>query len=159
MALHTTSGPAEGVRATVTPVTTFSYVPPSAAKTAEASFALTPHPSPTATVAPTATVVGAKVSFTTVQQILVGNCAGCHPPVLGMNLSTGHVLSSVINVPSREFPSMLRIKPGDPNHSYLYLKVAETKPPVGVRMPRDGLPLTNDEIATLRAWIEQGAHP
>ena len=134
-----------------------AYVPPSAAKTVQAQFARTPHPTPTATVVPTVTPVGAKVSFAAVQQILTGNCAGCHPPNQGLDLTTGHVYANIVNVKSREAPSLLRIKPGDPANSYLYQKVTQLRPRVGVRMPKDGQPLTADEVTTLRVWIEQGA--
>lgn len=134
-----------------------AYVPPSAAKTVEARFALTPHPSPTATVVPTATPAGARVAFASVQQILAGNCAGCHPPLQGMDLTAGRVYASIVNVKSREAPSLMRVKPGDPTDSYLYQKVTQSKPLAGVRMPKGGPPLTSDETTTLRAWIEQGA--
>jgi hypothetical protein len=134
-----------------------AYVPPSAAKTVEAKFAQTPHPTPTQTVVPSVTPVGAKVSFAAVQQLLTGNCAGCHPPNQGMDLTTGHVFANIVNVKSHEVPSLLRVKPGDPTNSYLYQKVTQAKPMVGVRMPKDGQPLTADEITTLRVWIEQGA--
>lgn len=159
--VHEVSGSSLGratIRPTATAVTTFSYVPPAAAKTAEAVFAQTPHPSPTPTVAPTATPRGATVAFRTVEQILTGNCAGCHPPLEGMNLLPGQVYASIVNVPSREVPRLVRVKPGDPAESYLYLKISETRPPVGARMPRSGPPLTNDEITTIQAWIAQGAH-
>jgi hypothetical protein len=134
-----------------------AYVPPSAAKTVEAQFALTPHPTPTQTVVPTVTPAGARVSFAAVQQLLTGNCAGCHPPNQGMDLTTGHVYANIVNVKSREVPSLLRVKPGDPTDSYLYQKVTQARPMVGVRMPKDGQPLTADEITTLRVWIAQGA--
>ncbi|HEV7215333.1 MAG TPA: hypothetical protein VGP33_09435, partial [Chloroflexota bacterium] len=108
-------------------------------------------------VVPTVTPVGAKVSFAAVQVILTGNCAGCHPPNQGMDLTTGHVYANIVNIQSNEVPSLLRIKPGDATNSYLYQKVTLTRPKVGVRMPKDGQPLTADEITTLRVWIEQGA--
>jgi hypothetical protein len=135
-----------------------AYVPPSAARTAEARFAQTPHPTPTATVVPSVTPVGARVSFAAVQQLLTGNCAGCHPPNQNLDLTAGHVFANIVNVKSREVPSLLRVKPGDPAKSYLYQKVTQARPMVGVRMPKDGQPLTADEITTLRVWIEQGAN-
>jgi hypothetical protein len=153
--------PPEAGAPTVGPTATAAaipYVPPSAAKTAEATFALTPHPTPTATVVPTATPVGAAVPFAAVEKLLVGNCAGCHPPNQGLDLTAGHVYASIVNVPTREDPSLLRVKPGDPAASYLYLKVSLAKPPRGARMPLAGPPLSSDELTTLRAWIQQGAH-
>lgn len=148
------------VSTTVLPTPTaaqVAYVPPSAARTVEAQFALTPHPTQTATVVPTVTPSGAKVAFAAVQQILTGNCAGCHPPNQAMDLTTGHVFASIVNVKSREAPTLMRVKPGDPANSYLYQKVTQAKPMVGVRMPKDGASLTADEITTLRVWIEQRA--
>ena len=133
------------------------YVPPSAAQTAQASFALTPHPTATATVIPTPTAIGAAVAFAAVERILVGNCAGCHPPNQNMNLMAGHVYASIVNVPSMELPSLMRVKPGDPAASYLYRKVSEAEPPVGARMPRNAPPLSADELTALRVWIQQGA--
>lgn len=92
-----------------------------------------------------------------VEKLLVGNCAGCHPPNQGLDLTAGHVYANLVNVPSREDPSLMRVKPGDPAASYLYLKVTTTRPPRGARMPLGGPPLSNDELTTLRAWIAQGA--
>jgi mono/diheme cytochrome c family protein len=133
------------------------YVPPSAAQTVQALFALTPHPTPTATIVPSPTPFGATVPFAAVEKILVGNCAGCHPPNQGMNLTAGHAYASIVNVRSQEVPSLVRVKPGDPAASYLYQKVSQARPAVGVRMPKDEPPLTPDELTALRAWIEQGA--
>ncbi len=152
-----TSQSAADVQAATPTAAQVAYVPPSAARTVEAQFALTPHPTPTATVVPTVTPVGARVSFAAVQQLLTGNCAGCHPPNQGMNLTSGQVYANIVNVKSHEVPSLMRVKPGDPANSYLYQKVTQPRPMVGVRMPKDGQPLTVDEITTLRVWIEQGA--
>lgn len=134
-----------------------AYLPPSAALTAGAIFALTPHPTPTASPVPTATVVGAQVSFATVQQLLTGYCSGCHPPNQGMNLTAGQVYANIVNVRSQEDSALLRVHPGDPSASYLYLKVSESRPPIGGQMPLNGGPLTNDQLTTLRVWILQGA--
>ncbi len=134
-----------------------TYLPPSAALTAGAIFMLTPHPTPTASPVPTATVVGAQVSFATVQQLLTGYCSGCHPPNQGMNLLAGQVYANIVNVRSQEDPALMRVRPGDPASSYLYLKVSESRPPVGGQMPLEGSPLTNDQLTTLRVWIQQGA--
>ena len=148
--------PAPGGRPTATAVAV-PFVGPEVARTVGARFALTPHPTATATVVPTATPQGAPVAFAAVEKLLSGNCAGCHPPNQGLDLTAGHVYANIVNVPSREVPSLVRVKPGDPADSYLYQKVTQAKPKVGGRMPLDGAPLSGDEIATLRAWIAQGA--
>ena len=143
-------------RATPTAVTV-PYVPPSAAGTAGALFQLTPHPTATATAVPSPTPSRAPVAFASVQRILIGRCAGCHPPAQGLDLTAGHAYASIVDVPSREVPGLPRVKPGDPAKSYLYQKVAEARPRVGERMPRESPPLSADELTALRAWIEQGA--
>ena len=150
------TGAAPNARPTATAVAV-PFVPPSAARTVEASFQLTPHPTPTVTAVPSATPVGAPVAFAVVEKLLTGNCAGCHPPNQGLDLTTGHVYASIVNMPSREVPGLARVKPGDPANSYLYQKVKMAKPPIGGRMPLESPPLTSDELTSLRAWIAQGA--
>jgi len=50
---------------------------------------------------------------------------GCHGGgVAGLGLHTNAEFDAMINVASVEMPSMLRVRPGDPEHSYVYLKVA-----------------------------------
>lgn len=48
------------------------------------------------------------------------------------------------------------IVPGNANTSNLYLKVTAS-PPFGSRMPLSGTPLTDDQINSIRDWINQGA--
>jgi len=49
----------------------------------------------------------------------------CHGSSAGnMGLTPGHEFEAMINVVSSENPPMLRVKPGDPEQSYVYLKVA-----------------------------------
>ena len=45
------------------------------------------------------------------------------------------------------------VQPGRPNDSLLIHTITGDKP----RMPKTGAPLTTDQVATLRLWIEQGA--
>jgi hypothetical protein len=55
---------------------------------------------------------------------------------------------------------MNQIEPGDPDKSYLLRKVSGTQLDAGGtggRMPLGRPPLSADELATLRRWIEQGA--
>jgi hypothetical protein len=104
------------------------------------------------------------VSFAeNVQPIFSQHCAvvGCHvpgnPPV-GQVLSAGFAYVNIVNVQSREVPSDERVAPGDLAHSYLYQKITAQQS-VGSYMPP---PSTNDvlmasEIATIKAWILQGA--
>jgi len=50
---------------------------------------------------------------------------GCHGSAAGgMGLHTSAEFGTMIDVPSTELPTMLRVRPGDPEQSYVYLKVA-----------------------------------
>jgi hypothetical protein len=56
------------------------------------------------------------------------------------------------------------VTPNDPDHSYLVHKVADATPCDGMKMPRPfevipPAPLTDAELATIRAWINAGAPP
>ncbi len=116
--------------------------------------------------APPVPVPGPSVTLSGhVQPILSTNCAlsGCHAgstPVLGQDLSVGRTFSSVVEVPSLEVPSLRRVRPFLPDSSYLVHKIQGTQASVGGsgdRMPLSGGPLTEDEIAVIRAWIAGGA--
>ena len=50
----------------------------------------------------------------------------------------------------------LLIDPNDPGASYLIEKLGPN-PTCGVRMPYNGSPLSDDEIACIEAWVEQVA--
>jgi mono/diheme cytochrome c family protein len=55
--------------------------------------------------------------------------------------------------------SVSRSEPGSPEKSYLYHKITGTQDEVGgsgERMPKGGQ-LSDAEIATIRAWIAEGA--
>jgi hypothetical protein len=75
----------------------------------------------------TAEVSGATdVSFSEqIQTTLSSDCgvAGCHTPgnpPLGLVLTPGFSYGYLVHVPSREFPSELRVNPGNPSISFLY---------------------------------------
>lgn len=100
-----------------------------------------------------------------VQPIFSANCAfsGCHAgssPALGQNLSAGQTHASVVDVAAQEVPALKRVQPFFPDSSYLVHKIQGTQGSVGGsggRMPLGGAPLSNEEIATIRAWITAGA--
>jgi len=96
--------------------------------------------------------------------ILSKNCAlsGCHfggssslPGV--MDLREGRAFSNLVGVRSIERPDLVRIAPGDPDNSYLMLKITGAAGIVGARMPLGRSPLSDANIQTIRAWIEAGA--
>ena len=90
----------------------------------------------------------AKVDFATdVQPILRANCVECHGPQkqrAGMRLDRK---SSVMKFSSR------RVVPGSSANSFLYHRIIGE---YGQQMPPDGA-LKPDQIAIIKAWIEQGA--
>lgn len=110
----------------------------------------------------TSTSVGIDYA-TQVQPIFDSNCS-CHLTFIapqGVVLQAGASYDSLVNLPSVESPSLLLVKPGDPDNSYLVIKIDNNVPDVnsrrvGDRMPR-GLPLKASEIEIIRQWIEEGA--
>jgi hypothetical protein len=91
-----------------------------------------------------------------VQPIFSSRCAlpACHvqpSPQASMNLSAGFSYSNIVNVPAIVFGPGVRVTPGDPDASILYLLVS-----TGV-MPAEGGPLTATQIETIRQWIADGA--
>jgi hypothetical protein len=108
-----------------------------------------PPPDPTAT-------------FTRVQaEIFTPTCAaiGCHDPLgrqEGMVLKAGQAYANIVNRPSVENPSLLRISPNDPTNSYMYRKITGAGI-TGVRMPQGQAPLTDAQINLIRDWIRRGA--
>jgi hypothetical protein len=105
-------------------------------------------------VAPTLTQLQADI-FTPI-------CSVCHTGVGAslpgsQNLTAGHSYSSIVNVSSIEVPTMKRIVPGDPDSSYLVLKIQGSEGIVGVQMPASGGPHTQAQIDEVRAWVAAGA--
>ena len=107
---------------------------------------------------------GASADFQAIQDnVFTPICAQCHAGAgapEGMQLSAGVSYGMIVNVPSQEQPSLLRIKPGDPDNSYLVQKI-EGRAAVGAQMP-DGCPATQPcldqaTIDQIRAWVGEGA--
>jgi hypothetical protein len=105
---------------------------------------------------------GGEAIFSAVQQqIFTQSCAfsGCHggdSPAEGLSLMAGDSYDDIVNVRSNQ-SSLDRIEPGDPDNSYLYLKVTGDNSISGSRMPRGGAALSQDLLDLLRDWIERGA--
>jgi hypothetical protein len=101
--------------------------------------------------------------FTTdVQPIFNGNCAfsNCHGFSAGLTLTPSVSYSRLVNVRSTQ-SSLFRVAPGDPDNSFLYIKIAGCPGPrcVGTRMPSGRPPLAEVHIQTIRDWIAAGALP
>jgi len=99
-----------------------------------------------------------------VQPILTASCAvsGCHAgasPAQGMNLSSGQAYANIVNVPSIE-SSLMRVKPSEPDSSYLVHKIQGTQGTVGGsggQMPLGRTALSQAQIDVIRQWITDGA--
>jgi mono/diheme cytochrome c family protein len=100
-----------------------------------------------------------------VQPIFTANCAtsSCHigaTAPAGMDLSQGQAYANIVNVASAELTTMLRVDPGQPDSSYLVHKIQGTHLTVGgirARMPLNKPPLSDQDIARVRAWVSAGA--
>jgi methionine-rich copper-binding protein CopC len=88
-------------------------------------------------------------------------CSVCHAggaAPQGLRLDATNSYSLLVGVPSTEVPSILRVKPGDPDNSYVIQKL-EGHAAVGAQMPFGGPPLPAATIAVIRQWITDGAQP
>lgn len=87
---------------------------------------------------------------TEVHPILAARCAPCHSgaqPAAGLSItSRASLLAGGTHGPA--------IEPGNSSGSLLMLKVTGQR---GAVMPASGAPLSGDQIAALRAWIDAGA--
>lgn len=91
----------------------------------------------------------AKVDFARdVQPLFKQNCVGCHGPSQQMNGLRLDRRSSVLK------PGLRRVVPGSSANSFLYHRVAGAE--FGLQMPPTGA-LKPEQIAILKAWIDQGA--
>jgi hypothetical protein len=109
-------------------------------------------------VAPPAgpTVVPDSVSFKDhIQPIFSARCAvsGCHVspnPRAGLILTKGVAYANIVNVPATAFNG-IRVTPGDPENSILYLLVKSGQ------MPARGARLTTVQVQTIQKWIVNNA--
>jgi hypothetical protein len=89
-------------------------------------------------------------------------CSKCHIGAgapEGLQLDAAHSYALLVGVPSTEQPNVLRIKPGDPDNSYLVQKIEGAPSISGVRMPFGGPYLPQSTIDVIRTWVTNGALP
>ncbi|OWK36433.1 PSD1 and planctomycete cytochrome C domain-containing protein [Fimbriiglobus ruber] len=86
-----------------------------------------------------------------VKPILRARCYSCH----GALQQKGKLRVDSGDLLRKGGVSGPAVRPDTPGLSQLLLRVAEKDPEE--RMPPEGQPLTDKEIATLKAWVEQGA--
>ncbi len=85
-------------------------------------------------------------------------CAACHsPPAPAALLNLSY--AALVNVPATvDCPGMLRVKPGDPDNSVLFLSLAGSS--CGARMPQGNVTYYDQnpaKLALIRSWIQAGA--
>ncbi len=98
-----------------------------------------------------------------VAPILAANCGGCHSPEeaqAGLVLTGDDVYARLLE-PSTQLTDMPLITPGDPEASYLYLKLIGDDRILGYSMPYNPLTgegrLTEAELGDILTWITNGA--
>ena len=105
---------------------------------------------------------GITADFKSIQDnVFTPICTVCHAggaAPQGLRLDSANSYNLLVNVPSNEVPSLMRIKPGDPDNSYLVQKI-EGHAAVGGQMPLGGPPLSAEQIAAIRQWVTDGAQP
>jgi len=98
--------------------------------------------------------------FASIQEhVFTPICTACHAGAnapQGLRLDSANSYDLLVGIPSNEASSVLRVKPGDPDHSYLIQKL-EGRASVGARMPFGGPYLDQATIDVIRQWITDGA--
>lgn len=96
-------------------------------------------------------------------QIFTPSCGpGCHEigGIAPMALDTEEAsFMNLVGSVSVELPPLLRVRPGEPEESYLVWKVDGRDEIVGGQMPLFGTPLTQEEVDAIVGWIANGAKP
>lgn len=102
-----------------------------------------------------------EATFSSIQaRIFSPICTQCHggaAPPLGFSLEANVSYANLVNVPSLEVEGYMRVKPGQPDSSYIVLKVEGAEGIEGERMPRGLSRLAAEEIQAIRDWIAAGA--
>ncbi len=96
------------------------------------------------------------------KQLFQGNnCSRCHQgasPAAQLDLTTENAYSHIVNVPAHKQPDMMRIAPGDAEHSFLYKVI--TDPSVQLSYSHTGLftdPVPQAFQQIMKSWIDSGA--
>jgi len=87
-------------------------------------------------------------------------CSQCHIGAgapEGLQLDAAHSYNLLVGVPSAEQPNLLRVKPGDPDNSYMVHKIEGLSGITGGQMPLGETPLPQATIDAIRQWITNGA--
>ena len=104
------------------------------------------------------------MSFETSVQPFINMACNCHqsdPLMAPFSLKQGAAYSAIVNVPSGQLSTMMLVKPGSTQESYLWHKVNGTFLDVGgsgMIMPST-IPLNETEKKIFEQWILAGAAP
>jgi hypothetical protein len=100
-------------------------------------------------------------------RIFAPNCtfSSCHSAfgqAAHLVLVRGRSRASLVDQPSDKPEALeeglLRVKPGDPDHSFLVMKLRDPlAAKYGDRMPQHQAPLENSDLAAITEWIRLGA--
>lgn len=103
--------------------------------------------------------VGMRATFAAIQDsVFTPTCAvpACHGGSQRPNLQEGAAYANTVNIPNLN-GDFNYIMPGDPDNSYLYMKLTGDSRISGDRMPYQGIPLTQAVLDSIRLWIANGA--
>jgi hypothetical protein len=87
-------------------------------------------------------------------------CVPCHSGASapkGLMLDATNSYNLLVGHPSTEVPSLDRVKPDDPDNSYIIIKLQDGAGIVGSQMPLGETPLPQATIDVIRQWITNGA--
>lgn len=97
-------------------------------------------------------------------EVIVPTCAQafCHepnPPAAPMTLSAEEAYGELVGTASSQVPGLLRVKPGDPENSYLLIKLRAVSITdfATTQMPLNKPALDEATVADIEAWIARGA--
>ena len=95
-----------------------------------------------------------------VSEVFAVSCAfsGCHSseePAAGLSLE-GDFAGRIVGVASEQRPDFKLVDPGNPDDSYLLMKVRGDDEIISLKMP-PGAPLSAEQVEIIRAWIASGA--
>ena len=114
------------------------------------------------TVGPDDDVEGTLTEATLAQvnEVFAVSCtfSGCHSggePAADLSLE-GDFAARIVGVDSGQRPDFKLVDPGNPNKSYLLIKVRGDDEIISQQMP-PGAPLSADQVEIIRAWIASGA--
>ncbi|MDE2742977.1 MAG: hypothetical protein OXI58_15395 [Gemmatimonadota bacterium] len=101
-----------------------------------------------------------EASLAQVREVFAVSCtfSGCHSggePAGDLSLE-GDFAARIVGVDSGQRPDFKLVDPGNPNKSYLLIKVRGDDEIISQQMP-PGNPLSAEQVEIIRAWIASGA--